>query len=270
MKRVTKSYQTGREGVLAVEQKVHKDLGWICRVQQEDFGIDAQIEVVANEKATGKIIAAQIKSGLSYFAHEDQTGIIYRGSLEDLDYWLNHDLPVIVILFDPDSQIAYWQHVTKAHVTRLSDGWKMSIPRTQMLEPSKAHALQDIAAQNEYLKAVAAENSCPCCGAELTMRDGDESLYEEFACGCQLVDGCCTHICPYDPAFPRFEDYNFESHESGSGPQKHWFCIPTPKTETAKKLRLRPQAGSTEQEAVQRIREEYDRHSKKSGKQTHL
>ena len=56
-----------RIGVSSVE-KIINQMGMIFREQPvDDYGIDAQIEIVENKCATGKLIAVQIKSGNSYF-----------------------------------------------------------------------------------------------------------------------------------------------------------------------------------------------------------
>ena len=74
MKRVPKSHHTERIGIRGVGAKVHRELGWEFRELTGDFGINAEIEIITDGEPTGKIIAAQIKSGLSYFAVEDATG----------------------------------------------------------------------------------------------------------------------------------------------------------------------------------------------------
>jgi hypothetical protein len=57
-----------RSGVFGVGQIVERDLRWIFREQHEqDYGIDAHIEVCNSEGPTGRLIAAQIKAGKSYF-----------------------------------------------------------------------------------------------------------------------------------------------------------------------------------------------------------
>jgi len=259
MKRVRDSHHTERAGVHAVAKNVHEEFDWIFREQEEDFGIDAQIEVVVDHRPSGKIIAAQIKSGASYFAEEETVGFVFRGNLADLDYWLNHDLPVIVILYDPNGQVAYWQHVTSERVTRFAEGWKILVPRSQRLEAAQADALESIASNNEYLRAVAAEMTCPHCGAALTSRGGDEILYEVFECGYELVDDYPECHCPFDPAFPKFEEYELEFLERGSGPQKRWFCSPLPQTGAAKKVRLGLGSGQTKEQAEQMMRVRHDR-----------
>jgi len=42
--------------------------------QEQDFGIDAQLEIVENNEAIGKLIAIQIKSGMSQVQKEDEEG----------------------------------------------------------------------------------------------------------------------------------------------------------------------------------------------------
>ena len=63
MGRIKLSHHAGELGIHGVATKVHQELKWLFRVQHEDFGIDAQLEVVTDEEPTGKIIAAQIKAG---------------------------------------------------------------------------------------------------------------------------------------------------------------------------------------------------------------
>jgi predicted RNA-binding Zn-ribbon protein involved in translation (DUF1610 family) len=258
MKRVTPAHHTDRIGVHSVAQKVHQHLGWLLRPQEVDYGIDAIIEVVIDGLPTGKMIAAQIKSGPSYFKEANEIAITFRGKLAHLDYWLNHDLPVIVVLYDPKDRVAYWQSVTPSHIIRTPAAWKMSIPRNQQLEFGQAAPLEAIAAQNEHFKAVASEFTCPHCGAALLERAGGDIDYESYACG-YLIQDVCQRPCPSDPAFPKYEEYTPEFNECGSGTEKHWLCIPVPATSAAKRLRLSPASGRTKEEAEQQIRVEYDR-----------
>lgn len=138
----------------------------------------------------------------------------------------------------------------------------MSIPRQQKLKPIQAAALETIAAQNEYFRAVASEFTCPHCGAEFLERAGGDIVYESYACG-YIIQDVCQRPCPFDPAFPRLEDYRLELHECGSGPEKSWFCIPFPTTEAAKRLRLSSASGTTKEQAQQALQEQYNRYSKK-------
>ena len=53
---------------VATTEKIINQMGLIFREQPtDDYGIDAQIETIEDEYATGKLIAVQIKSGASFF-----------------------------------------------------------------------------------------------------------------------------------------------------------------------------------------------------------
>ena len=142
--RVGDAGNTERAGLHTVGLVVEKDLGWIFRDQpQADFGIDAQIEIVDGSRATGQLVAVQIKAGSSYFSEENDSGFVYRGEKRHLEYWLNHSLPVVVALVDPGANV-YWQAVTTHAVQETARGWKMTVPREQVLGASSRDALLSI------------------------------------------------------------------------------------------------------------------------------
>lgn len=72
--RYTDRSNTERIGVAAVDKLFHQ-LGYIFREQPiSDTGIDAHIEIVHDNVVTGKLIAAQIKSGVSWFQETTEKG----------------------------------------------------------------------------------------------------------------------------------------------------------------------------------------------------
>src|SRR5262245_47724123 len=146
------SHITDAEGVSAVEHRILQ-LGWLFRRQFTfDYGIDAHIEVRADSQPKGRMLAVQIKSGHSYFERADENAIEFRGKLEHLDYWLEHDLPVIVILYDPTTKEFCWQVVTVDNAVRGTNGWKMLIPRNQALDAASLDRLLKIASRNKKIK----------------------------------------------------------------------------------------------------------------------
>src|SRR5690349_8491000 len=91
------SQNVSRAGVHAVAEIFEHDFRWFFREQHEsDFGIDAQVETTDEEgRPSGKLLALQIKSGASYFRQRG-ADYVYHGSLEHLDYWTRHCLPVFI------------------------------------------------------------------------------------------------------------------------------------------------------------------------------
>jgi hypothetical protein len=138
--------QTGDLGVARVEVIVRETLRWEFRKQDgsTDFGIDAHIEIIEGHEVTGKLLGAQIRSGPSFFQEETTEGIIFRESLDKLEYWTRHSLPVIIVLYDPATQTAYWQHVDRSRVEITGKGWKLAVPRHNVLGAQSGLALKQI------------------------------------------------------------------------------------------------------------------------------
>lgn len=93
-------------GVNEVERIFLKDFSWITRrILESDMGVDMEVEICKNDHPTGQLLGVQIKTGASYFKTDRYGDVIYRGSQTHLDYWLNHSLPIIIILHNPDENI---------------------------------------------------------------------------------------------------------------------------------------------------------------------
>jgi hypothetical protein len=130
---------TEAAGVSLVQLIVTNDFGWIFRDQRtDDKGIDAQFEVCTNGKAIGRLIGVQIKAGPRYFRGGNEEGWIYRDTLNHLEYYLDHDLfPVIIVLCDLQVGMAYWQTVELKHIESTRKGWKLTVPKRQVLRKSE-------------------------------------------------------------------------------------------------------------------------------------
>jgi hypothetical protein len=107
-KKWSKTQQTANAGILFIESVINSH-GSIYRPihQETDVGIDGYIELVNAEKASGRLIAVQIKSGDSYLSestHEFRISVDQR----HLDYWESYMLPVILVCYAPTTQTAAW------------------------------------------------------------------------------------------------------------------------------------------------------------------
>jgi hypothetical protein len=85
--------KTDRLGVHKVGE-FFSSAGWLFREQlNDDYGIDAQVEIAEGYNALGALIGLQIKSGSSYFAEQTNKSIIFRSNDKRIQYWLKHFLP---------------------------------------------------------------------------------------------------------------------------------------------------------------------------------
>ncbi len=90
---------------------ISSQMGIIWReVSNTDLGIDGYLEFVVNGAPIG-LVAVQVKSGVSYIESETDSSFIFRAKEKHVRYWLGYRLPVIVVVYDPRSQVAYWHFV---------------------------------------------------------------------------------------------------------------------------------------------------------------
>jgi hypothetical protein len=116
----------------------------------------------------------------------------------------------------------------------------------------KLERAQELIGDLEYYKE---QFACPHCGAELTTLAGEDEEYRAYSCGYTSgPEG--NYPCPFDPEFPKLEDYEFEIRKTASGKV---FCNPKAKNRNAYKLSLQGQSGETEQEAREKIIKNYQR-----------
>jgi len=133
---------TERVGVNKVENIFLQEFDWIPRtLYQTDVGIDMTVEVSNEGVPTGQLIAIQIKSGESYFSEESNGNIIYRGTIDHLNYWLNHSLPVIIVLYNPNTDLTIWEEITEKKAIKTEKAWKIKIPKTNKLDSTKRRDL---------------------------------------------------------------------------------------------------------------------------------
>ncbi|MCX6170949.1 MAG: DUF4365 domain-containing protein [Ignavibacteriales bacterium] len=111
MLKYKKTNITAKTGVNYIRSIVEEAGSLFHKIESEnDLGIDALIEFIRDEKPLNSQIAIQIKSGSSYFNPSEQECIIPIG--KHRDYWLNHPLPVIGIVYVPALKCAYWLNIS--------------------------------------------------------------------------------------------------------------------------------------------------------------
>lgn len=147
-----------RIGVYSVAKIFTQNLKCIFREQPiNDFGIDAFVEITTfgldlkSTTPTGRLIGVQIKSGESYFKELKDDHIVFRGSKKHMNYWLNHSIPVIVVIYDKITDTAYWQEINKTTVILTGKSFKLRIPKQNLLDRIDRTILSNISLfKNRY------------------------------------------------------------------------------------------------------------------------
>lgn len=141
---------TERTGVIATDSIVTNQLGWIFREQPiVDVGIDALIEQVEDGNPTGRFLAVQIKTGAGNF-YISETKLTHYVSHIHYNYWLNLEIPIILIAHIPETAKTYWQLIDENNFNKVRKQWKIDIPQKQEFnEKSKNRLIQILSNRNQ-------------------------------------------------------------------------------------------------------------------------
>lgn len=128
----------------AIEKAILQDLNWIFREQLVvDMGIDAHMEQCIDGDPTGKLVALQIKTGASHFTIKEEE-LIYYGNPVHLSYWNKHSLPVLLLAHIPETGTTYWVEINIDKVSETKKGWKISIPKSNILSSSDKEKIEPL------------------------------------------------------------------------------------------------------------------------------
>lgn len=106
-------------GVNYVEKVVNLNDDILTRIPQEnDRGLDLVIEY-KDDKSEFYTFSAQVKSGESYF-NKKNDGISIASDYQHFKYWMNHNLYVILFVYNPVTELCYWVDLTK-YIMELDD-----------------------------------------------------------------------------------------------------------------------------------------------------
>lgn len=124
---------TERLGVIETDRIITKEFGWIFREQPiVDVGLDAFIEQSEEGNPNGKFVAVQIKTGKGNFNISEKK-ITYYVSNIHYNYWLNLEIPIILVAHFPASMETYWQVVNEHTLKKTKKRWRIEIPKNQKL-----------------------------------------------------------------------------------------------------------------------------------------
>ena len=129
---------TERIGIHKVALCFLEKFGWIEREQYvADYGIDTQVEIVENNVPTGLLYCLQVKAGKSYIKKSNDN-IVFYPEKKHVEYWLNHSLPVILIICDLEKNKNYWEFLNPQTIKETERGWKINIPLDNLLDHEEA------------------------------------------------------------------------------------------------------------------------------------
>lgn len=142
---MTESEVTGQRGVHRFADRILGLFRWYVREELTfDRGVDAHVEIVNDDGPTGRLIAAQVKTGRSYLTERTSEGFVFRPRVRHVRYWRGHSLPVIVVLVDLEADACYWQAVNDATLLATDTGWRIIVPFSQVIDAGSEALLRKL------------------------------------------------------------------------------------------------------------------------------
>jgi hypothetical protein len=123
-------------------------MGFVWRpTSQHDTGVDGEIEVrdPVSGAVSGLLIKVQSKA-VSVLANETDSAFDYWPDQRDVDYWLKHNVPVILVVSRPSTSEVYWQAVQESTDTVRSRKFRFD-KRRDVLDASAAGRLAELVRQ---------------------------------------------------------------------------------------------------------------------------
>lgn len=95
-------------------QRVVNDVGCIFNKVDgtNDVGLDGYIEFTHENSPTGLCIGIQVKAGNSNVSASGST-VTIKADRNHFEYWHNHILPIIAVVYIPKNEKAYWIDITQ-------------------------------------------------------------------------------------------------------------------------------------------------------------
>ncbi|MGE4321151.1 MAG: DUF4365 domain-containing protein [Acholeplasmataceae bacterium] len=122
---------TERIGI-AVVSKVCEENNWFFREQPiSDIGIDAIIERYNDKTKESKLIALQIKTGVSYFNEQNSFYVFYRISDRHYNYWIKYSIPVIIVLYNPETMEMVFSEIDDSRITKAGVEYKLHLNKRE-------------------------------------------------------------------------------------------------------------------------------------------
>lgn len=154
--------QTGSAGVARVMADF-ADINWgPVENVRHDLGVDIFLQVRDERRFDRAVmVMAQVKSGESYFRDEELSkagevcGWWYSESTaKHFEDWVQHGLPHLLVMHDPRTKTSHWVHVTREGVLSTGKGYKVLVPKHQVVDDDSLDALLEVAATAKLTPAL--------------------------------------------------------------------------------------------------------------------
>jgi hypothetical protein len=120
-----------------------------------DTGLNAHLEITKDFPKAGKTIGLQVRSDESTRLERSARGYICRGEMPHLVYWLQHAVPVIVMIHERKSGQILWEFVNADNIEIEGQEWELVVPYNQVYDAGAVAAIAALPCYSPYLSRLA-------------------------------------------------------------------------------------------------------------------
>ena len=145
-----------RIGIYAASRLSSRLPGLIFREQRGgDTGLNAHLEVVEEYPKMGKMVGLQVRSDDARAVERTARGYACRGEMPHVAYWLQHSLPVIVMVYERERDRLLWEAATPETIEITGQYWELLVPYDQAYGPETVERIADLPCYSPYLARLA-------------------------------------------------------------------------------------------------------------------
>ena len=149
-------FAEGRMGVYAASRLTARLPGLIFREQRGgDTGLNAHLEVVEEYPRMGKVVGLQVRSDSENEAERTARGYVCRGEMAHVAYWLQHSLPVIVMVYEQGQDRLVWEAMSPETIEISGPHWELLVPYDQVYGEDSVERIADLSCYSPYLARLA-------------------------------------------------------------------------------------------------------------------
>ncbi|MCR4817324.1 MAG: DUF4365 domain-containing protein [Fretibacterium sp.] len=120
-----------------------------------DTGLNAHLEVVEEYPKMGKMVGLQVRSESGSEIERTARGYVCRGEMAHVAYWLQHSLPVIVMVYERGQDRLLWEAVTPETIEISGQHWELLVPYDQIYGEESVGRIADLSCYSPYLARLA-------------------------------------------------------------------------------------------------------------------
>ncbi len=148
-----------RLGIYAADRLTAKMPGLIFRAQREGTtGLNAHLEILTENNSSGRVVGLRVST--SGEAEKSARGYVCVGDMETAAYWLQHSLPVVVMVYEHERNRILWESVTTENLEVSGKTWEVVVPyENEYGTEEAAHTIANLTCTSPYLARLALDKA---------------------------------------------------------------------------------------------------------------